>query len=581
MWSVGSPLEAVLEPSFASLSQEDAEAEATLAAIAADCSRAQKGSPEDRGAATQVLLRVWEAAGQVILKDVVAGRIVSLHPLGLFARGEHEDQEEEAADVVEAKPSIRGPQVDTAAIVVSFYASEEFQARYGLEAARRDAPPSGPRTRCSIAAVARAASVERDVASDVLRALIDAVGAAMERGELVAVSFSPLGTLHCVHGSLDFVPVKRPMPSLATGGMPTTVKEVLLQQSPVRSGPASPRSPARGLGGRDSPRSILRAGSSPKAPLPAAKAAELASRLLAAKVAAAGGSYPKAQSPPAGAAHRVASSQAGAVPGASAPPASGLERTAPTESQLYPPLLSEGGRTLAVPYSGPVEAGSPSSRIAASYSGRAARLTTKMPGVPPAQRVLRWLPEQAVTTALPKQELNYGSILERLVADGSDLDLEIQQAGLERGAFYECLHRYGHYVREGVPSSSVTPYNVSWTSNIERMLYTSRFSSEPDAALEGMFAAMEREVADDYYAAMKKAIVDCVLEDEAMRRRVGVPFVPCPPMAWGAGSCAEAEGALGATAEVPLLLLAIDDPCSFVDAHLLSLSLSPFSYILS
>mmetsp|Transcript_1989 Transcript_1989/g.7603 ORF Transcript_1989/g.7603 Transcript_1989/m.7603 type:complete len:4147 (+) Transcript_1989:89-12529(+) len=226
-------------------------------------------------------------------------------------------------------------------------------------------------------------------------------------------------------------------------------------------------------------------------------------------------------------------------------------RSLPSSHLRFPPIVNEYSRTLAVPFTGAQDPGSPISRIATNYSGNAAWLQSRVPGV--AGRSLRWWTggEEACLPEMPKRKMDYDTIFaDQLIVDGSQLDEEIQEAGLTHGAFYECLFRYNHYVAEGVPDSSIAPYNSLWMANINKLLDLSTFTEAlGERHAKDMVQDMHDESRQDYMRAIKRAVVDHIFGDARARERAGVPFVPRPPVPHGAVHFVGVEGTQGGPPE--------------------------------
>lgn len=150
-------------------------------------------------------------------------------------------------------------------------------------------------------------------------------------------------------------------------------------------------------------------------------------------------------------------------------------RSIPCDSVQYPPLLNEFSRTLAVPFVGAEECGSPSNRIAANYTAGAACLISTTTGLTAWTRST----QQVSVPKMPKQEHDFSNFLQECaIIEGSALDEEIKEAGLSHSALYECLQRYNYYITDGVPSSSVSPFNPSWEKNIDTLIHDTRHGQE-------------------------------------------------------------------------------------------------------
>jgi len=224
-----------------------------------------------------------------------------------------------------------------------------------------------------------------------------------------------------------------------------------------------------------------------------------------------------------------------------------LQRSMPSHSLQYPPVINEHSRTLAVPYTGSQDPGSPSGRIATNYAGTAAWLTARLPGN--LGRTLRWLQsdDDVSLPALPKPAMDFDTLFaDQVIVEGSQLDCDIHEAGLTHYAFYECLYRYNHYVAEGVPAEFIAEFNTMWTTNINNLLDLNSLTLDlPKAHVQRMVADMHNEVGQDYLHAIKKAIINHIFSDERARQRAGVYFVPGPPVVWGTVPFIGVEGTHG------------------------------------
>jgi len=475
---------------------------ATAIRIAAESAKAVRHVAEDEADAVELILRVWEATAQAIGKDIEAGRSVSLQPLGLFrCRGSLEDF---SGDI--------GCALDGKDISYAFVPSGAFLLRYGLEcdvgAENVSTLPGGPHVRFSTAGIARTTEVDRDVVQRVLSAMIHHLGETMSKCVQLTMSFAPLGNLLCRERHVLFETVRRRSPLVDAQPTLPTVRAALLgrvRPSPRSGGAPSPRLPPA----KADSMSHARGASS-------GRRGSWTQRLRARDGVHAQEEYMEPQQLMEGTFHR------------------GL----PSHSVRYPPLLNECSRTLAVPYTGAQETGSPSGRIASSYAGSAAWLTSRVPGV--SKMSLRWMPE------LEKQIDHVSPHPDRLVLDGSSLDAELRDAGLSRASFYECLHRYSFYLREGVPNAYIAPFDPAWSANISALLDVRRLTPELSSGrVDEMLAEMHAEVLDDYFRALKKAIVDHIFSDEHARQRANVLFVPVPPVVWGTVPFVGVEGTHG------------------------------------
>ncbi|CAK0828274.1 unnamed protein product [Prorocentrum cordatum] len=135
------------------------------------------------------------------------------------------------------------------------------------------------------------------------------------------------------------------------------------------------------------------------------------------------------------------------------------------------------------------------------------------------------------------------------VAQGSPLDREISDAGLSHKDFFEGLHRYNHYVAEGVPASLVAPFETTRLASVGALVESDSFwRLAPDLGASGRAGVVSEvllEATEDYELAVRRATVDHLLLDERARRRAGVHFVPRREARWGDGVLRGVEGAVG------------------------------------
>eukprot|EP00435_Cladocopium_sp_Y103_P068298 s670_g31.t1 len=173
-------------------------------------------------------------------------------------------------------------------------------------------------------------------------------------------------------------------------------------------------------------------------------------------------------------------------------------------------------RTQAAPFVGMEDPGSPSERIASSFTGSASKLTWKPCQVP--QRSLRWQPsflEQPFLEARGGE--NYSKHFTDEIEVDSPLDLELREAQVSQAQFYETLFRYGYYF-DTIPSSYLAPFSDRWTQNIQ---YRTVLSGEEFPEL---MEQMWEEVLHDYRQAIRKVIIEHVLKEEKAKKRTGIFF---------------------------------------------------------
>eukprot|EP00913_Durusdinium_trenchii_P033412 g31280.t1 len=178
--------------------------------------------------------------------------------------------------------------------------------------------------------------------------------------------------------------------------------------------------------------------------------------------------------------------------------------------------------------------GSPSTRIASSFTASASRLTWK-----PCQRPKRSLRPFLVA----RSGEDYSKHFTRQFQAGSPLDLELQEAKLSRQRFFETFFRY-HYYFDTIPDSYLAPFSDRWSQQIVRRLALT-LSEEEDMLMEDMW----QEVLQDYRQAIRKVIIEHVLKDEKAKERTGILFVPSPVALWGSEAFLGIEGTAGGLPE--------------------------------
>lgn len=216
-----------------------------------------------------------------------------------------------------------------------------------------------------------------------------------------------------------------------------------------------------------------------------------------------------------------------------------MQRSMPAKPEVFPDLLNAFSRTQAAPFVGMEDPGSPSERIASSFTGSASKLTWKPCQVP--RRSLRWQPsflEQPFLEARGGE--NYSKHFTDQIEVDSPLDLELREAQVSQAQFYETLFRYGYYF-DTIPSSYLAPFSDRWTLNIQ---YRTGGEEFPE-----LMEQMWEEVLHDYRQAIRKVIIEHVLKEEKAKKRTGIFFVPSPMPLWGTQAFLGIEGTAGGLPE--------------------------------
>ncbi|CAJ1393417.1 unnamed protein product [Effrenium voratum] len=336
-----------------------------------------------------------------------------------------------------------------------------------------------PRVKHSVAPVARLMEVTSDVVQTALYAMYSRMGQEMGSTNS-AISFAPLGTFLCQNRRLGFVSCQKESVAISGLGFGATVPlRKLLSSLEKRKKPR--RSPT-GLGGA----------------CPASPAERRPSK----------GRRPR------------------------------MHKALPTEEESFPELLNTFSRTQLAPYVGTEDPGSPSSRIASSFTS-SARLTWKPCQKP--SRSLCWQPDADLSYPLEARGgLDYSQHFDSVEAE-SPLDMEIQEAEISRQEFFEVLYRYNYYF-DTIPTVYLAPFSRRWTMNIGQKVQR---DWEHLGESSELMAQIWAEVLLDYRQALRKVILEHVLNEERARRRTGVFFVPSPTPFWGSRPYLGIEGTAG------------------------------------
>jgi hypothetical protein len=341
--------------------------------IATDCAKSVWHATEEEGEAVLLILRIWEATAHAIIKDLEAGRTVLLPPLGIFKSN---------VSLGALGTVAEGDQRAEEYPLPLFILADEFSDRYGLENDPQalEELQTGPRVKFSSVGVARTAEVSKDVAQNALTAVIHRIGEAMAMNPQVTISFAPLCNLVSKDRIVSLEAIHRDFGAYSARSGPTVrgflapkqirenrlvAKELtMLMRNTGRS-----TSSAFGLSGK--------AGSALSRPL-SPRSLQTSSRH--------------------GKDGQDTTTDAKSIIEGN------FHRNLPENSVQYPPLLNEYSRTLAVPYTGAQEPGFPSGRIAASITGAASWLTSRLPGL--TTRSLQWYPnlEDVSGPTLPKKD---------------------------------------------------------------------------------------------------------------------------------------------------------------------------------
>ena len=451
----------------------------------------------------ELVLRIWESTAGVIAKEVDSGRHIFVPGLGTFGSrpdvGRVFAPVEEfvqthgldvsffTALVAEILPVRRPPTATSPKRALAPRPNDEM----GSLAAQLDLLP---RVKHSVASVARLLEVSSEVVLQALQAMVHRMGQQMATTGMVAVSFAPLGTFLCQNRCLSF-----------HATLPQTGMEV------TNFGPTIPLRKLLSTLERRKSKLGFRGPQPPKTSRPSGTRRP-------------GPSGTNARDP------RMAAR---------------MQRSMPAKPEVFPELLNAFSRTQAVPFSGLEDPGSPSERIASSFTGTASRLTWRPCQAP--QRSLRWQPhflEQPFLEARGGRD--YSKNFTSTIEAGSPLDLELQEAEVTRAGFFETLFRYEYYL-DTIPITYLAPFSDRWTQNIQRRTAVTIDGSRDE--VPELMEQMWQEVLDDYRQAIRKVIIEHVLNEEKARKRTGISFVPSPMPLWGSQAFMGIEGTAGGLPE--------------------------------
>eukprot|EP00931_Biecheleriopsis_adriatica_P100950 TRINITY_DN76187_c0_g1_i1.p1 TRINITY_DN76187_c0_g1~~TRINITY_DN76187_c0_g1_i1.p1 ORF type:complete len:4582 (-),score=777.11 TRINITY_DN76187_c0_g1_i1:88-13833(-) len=491
--------------------------------LACDCAKSVAQVTQRPQEASELVLRVWEATAQAIAKELDAGKTIVVQGLGIFGLGKRV-----------TKPSAMDPRRTETRHPI-FMPSEDFLRTHGLHSdclqTAEKALHRGPRAKHSVAQEAKALGVATDVVLAALDALFFRLGSAMAGAGTfgsIAVSFSPLGIFSCKDRNLNFQPQPR-----SDVPEPVLIRRSFWPSIAMKDHVAAPSNRTQ-----HEQRQAQQPAASPERPERPDSAGRADSRKQAVAVESLKPTPPPTKPP-----HRGKRR-----PGSELKDLLGQTfRSPPDDSLKFPALLEASNRTQAVPYGGPAEPSSVSSRIATNYSSPAARLSCKRSGVP--LTALHWRSEHPDDSlpALPESAVDYSTFFpHQQLIDESPVAQEIEEAGISRAMLFETLYRYDYYLQESVPDSALSPYDQSWKDNIEKLIDHERLVSQlPPKVKVALLEEVQSEVHQDYLRSLKRAVVDHVLEDELARQRTGIPFIPCPVIPWGSKLHIGIEGSLG------------------------------------
>lgn len=448
----------------------------------------------------ELVLRIWESTAGAIFKEVETGRNIFVFGLGTFGLKAQQlifAPQEEFLNTHSLDPGFflaqipQIPRPSTALVASAVAVPRSAGPRVEEMATLAAKLDLLPRTKHSVATVARLLEISSELVLQALQAMVHRMGQQMATDDL-ALSFAPLGTFFSRQKHLSF----RPDPAAARAA-------AALSPGLWNFGPTIPL--RKLLSTVEKRKSKLARG-----PVPPPKAGRLRPQ-------------PRGRD-------RVSTGEGR------------WERSLPGTAEVYPDLLNEYSRTPAAPFVGMEDPGSPSTRIASSFTASASRLTWKPCQRP--KRSLRWQPhflEQPFLVARSGED--YSKHFTRQFQAGSPLDLELQEAKLSRQRFFETFFRY-HYYFDTIPDSYLAPFSDRWSQQIVRRLALT-LSEEEDMLMEDMW----QEVLQDYRQAIRKVIIEHVLKDEKAKERTGILFVPSPVALWGSEAFLGIEGTAGGLPE--------------------------------
>lgn len=84
------------------------------------------------------------------------------------------------------------------------------------------------------------------------------------------------------------------------------------------------------------------------------------------------------------------------------------------------------------------------------------------------------------------------------------------------------ISRYLFYTHHGVPDSQIAPYQTAWEQNIRALLPLFPTGPISQYEFDEMVQTMLTEVQDDYQTAMKRSIVNYIIQSPVERSRLGL-----------------------------------------------------------
>ncbi|CEM30102.1 unnamed protein product [Vitrella brassicaformis CCMP3155] len=541
------------------------------------CLKAVKAITESEDEGRRLVMQIWKAVAQRIRFELDGGKAVALQPLGVFHI---------------APPATLDGSGKTTTAVGSFARlapclsfSEGFLTQYGLQISAtmlatqpqaQARQPSGPPLKLNGSAVGKTLDVDKQVVMTVVNALITRMGDAMSRNAYVEIPFWPLGTMVSDAREISFQPAtpqgpsslagtflagatKAPLsPMIGAAARPTalvprqTVGSVLASREQIRrrQAAATRTQAAERVAESAEPRPRVPFGEQPaEAPTQATVEAPTAASEEIADGTGPGRPPLKPRAAPPQAVSLSPSQHP--VP---APLPSTLAKKAfrfSSKTQL-PPLLDVFSRTRAAPYNSDLHRGSASASIACYYSPAAALIVLDSK-----TKALRWKQakgSQRAATGVGKEEkkeapqvkvyIDYEQFFPRIV-EGSELDVEILEAGLSRHEFFENLYKYFSFIKEGIDEGMLAELDADWVDNVGYLLEIQKFTAIPNDVVDRVLDEMTGEMKRDYQKALRKAIVDYVMRDPDQQKRTGVRFVPDAAPDWGSVPFEGIEGTCG------------------------------------
>jgi hypothetical protein len=100
--------------------------------------------------------------------------------------------------------------------------------------------------------------------------------------------------------------------------------------------------------------------------------------------------------------------------------------------------------------------------------------------------------------------------------------------------------RYWFYVERFLDTDDIAPFKSDWVQRILALIDPSKLPRVAEEVRDAIAAEILGDAEAQYFSAVKRAIVDYLLQNPSERDRLGIPFVPPTfdeqyPVAYGGG----------------------------------------------